>query len=302
MPRNAKTKAASSGRFKLDPSSSRATFLCCPFFFSCRFTWPAPIFPVSWLDPSHAVTVPQKPQPPNPPREIMLFIGKPMGRSIMISNPPIYVPIQDSRTIPVSCTWHSSFLPDALAAVNKAWICFAVTVRSLWTQHEACYSLKKKSAPPGPTAFHSSVCWCILETQNPYETSVCWCMPETPNTTKMFVRWCILETRKRGRRLGIAVAENAPTASFLTKIGKLQSAGCRLCRIAREARGENTDGLPAETHGHINSAGCEGMTTTVMATNHSIWRHLYDSIHASQKPKSKLKFVTLDKESNIKTL
>jgi len=28
-----------------------------------------------------------------------------------------------------------------------------------------------------------------------------------------------------------------PTASFLTKIGKMQSAGCRLCRIVREARG-----------------------------------------------------------------
>jgi len=30
-----------------------------------------------------------------------------------------------------------------------------------------------------------------------------------------------------------------------------------------------------------------------------IWRHLYDSMHAAQKPKSKLKFVTLDKESNM---
>jgi len=41
----------------------------------------------------------------------------------------------------------------------------------------------------------------------------------------------------------MAVAGNTPTASFLTKIGKMQSAGCRLCRIAREARGESTDGL-----------------------------------------------------------
>jgi len=31
-------------------------------------------------------------------------------------------------------------------------------------------------------------------------------------------------------------------------------------------------------------------------------RHLYDSMHAAQKPKSKLKFVTLDKESNMSTL
>jgi len=104
----------------------------------------------------------------------------------------------------------------------------------------------------------------------------------------------------------MAVAGNTPTASFLTKIGKMQSAGCRLCRIAREARGESTDcladELADETHGHINSAGCEGMATTVTASHHSIWRHLYDSMHAAQKPKSKLMFVTLDKESNMSML
>jgi len=44
------------------------------------------------------------------------------------------------------------------------------------------------------------------------------------------------------------------------------------------------------------------MATTVTAAHHSIWRHLYDSMHAAQKPKSRLKFVTLDKESNISTL
>jgi len=104
------------------------------------------------------------------------------------------------------------------------------------------------------------------------------------------------------RQLGMVVARNTPTASFLTTIGKMQSAGCRLCRIAREARGESTDGLADETYGHINSAGCEGMATTVTAAHHSIWRHLYNSMHAAQKPKSKLKFVTLDKKSNMSTL
>ena len=59
--------------------------------------------------------------------------------------------------------------------------------------------------------------------------------------------------------------------------------------------------MAAETHGHINSAGCEGMATTITAAHHSIWRHLYDSMHAAQKLKSKLKFVTLDKESNMST-
>jgi len=40
------------------------------------------------------------------------------------------------------------------------------------------------------------------------------------------------------------------------------------------------------------------MTTTITAAHHSIWRHLYDSVHAAQKPKSKPKIVTLDKEQN----
>ena len=52
----------------------------------------------------------------------------------------------------------------------------------------------------------------------------------------------------------MVVAGNTPTASFLTKIGKMQSAECWLCRIAREARSESTDGLADETHGHIKSA------------------------------------------------
>jgi len=106
----------------------------------------------------------------------------------------------------------------------------------------------------------------------------------------------------RRRRLGTAVTGNTPTASFLIKIGKVQSARCRLCRIVREARGESTDNLADGTHSHINSAGCEGMATTVTAAHHSIVRHLYDSMHAAQKPKSKLKFVTLDNESNMSTL
>jgi hypothetical protein len=44
------------------------------------------------------------------------------------------------------------------------------------------------------------------------------------------------------------------------------------------------------------------MATTVTAAHHSIWRHLCDSMHAAPKPKNKLKFVTLDKESNMSTL
>jgi len=74
---------------------------------------------------------------------------------------------------------------------------------------------------------------------------------------------------RRRRRLGVAVAGITPTASQLTKIDKMQSSGCRLCRIARKAGGKSTDGLAVETYYHINSAGCEEMATTVTAAHHS---------------------------------
>jgi len=58
----------------------------------------------------------------------------------------------------------------------------------------------------------------------------------------------------------MAVAGITPIASLLlTKIGMIQTARCRLCRIGQEARGKSTNGLSAETHGHINNADREGM-------------------------------------------
>jgi len=66
------------------------------------------------------------------------------------------------------------------------------------------------------------------------------------------------------------VAGNTPTASQLTKIGKMQSAGCRLCRIAQDAQYERTDGQVVEKYDHINSVGCEGMAKTVTAAHLSI--------------------------------
>ena len=107
---------------------------------------------------------------------------------------------------------------------------------------------------------------------------------------------------KRRRRMGMAVAGVTPTGSWLTKIGKLPATGCRLCKRAREARGDSTQELPNGTHHHINSAVCEGMAEMVTTAHHSIWRHLQDSMHAAKKQESKLEFVTLDKESNTSTL
>jgi len=64
---------------------------------------------------------------------------------------------------------------------------------------------------------------------------------------------------------------------------------------AREQRGTSTENLPEETHGHINSASCDGMATTVTAAHHFI-------MQAAQTPATKLRFVTPDKESSINTL
>ena len=71
---------------------------------------------------------------------------------------------------------------------------------------------------------------------------------------------------------------------------------------AREQRGASTGNLPEETYGHINSAFCDGMATTVTAAHHFIWRYLYSSIQTAQTPTSKFRFVTPDKESSMSTL
>ena len=60
--------------------------------------------------------------------------------------------------------------------------------------------------------------------------------------------------------------------------------------------------MPGYTRGHINSAFCDGMATTVTAAHHFIWRHLYASIQAAQTPASKLRVVTPDEESSMSTL
>jgi len=41
---------------------------------------------------------------------------------------------------------------------------------------------------------------------------------------------------------------------------------------------------------------------TVTSTHHSIWRQLYDIMHAAQKPKIKFEFVTLDIQSDMSTM
>jgi len=93
----------------------------------------------------------------------------------------------------------------------------------------------------------------------------------------------------------MAVARNTPKASQLNKkIGKIQSAGCRLRRIPREARGESTVGLAVETYGHMSSAGCEGMVMIVWlpATPFEGTCMTACMLHKSQKASSSLSLLT----------
>jgi len=88
----------------------------------------------------------------------------------------------------------------------------------------------------------------------------------------------------------------------LVKIKQRSDVSCRLCKKAREQRGVSTENLSEETYGHIKSAVCDGMATTVTAAHHFIWKHFYASIQTAQTPTSKLRFVTPDKESSMSTL
>jgi len=100
----------------------------------------------------------------------------------------------------------------------------------------------------------------------------------------------------------MAIAGIILVAKWLAKIKQRSHISCRLCKMAREQHGESTENLPEETYGHINSAFCDGMATTVAAAHLFIWRHLYASMQAAQTPASKLRFVTPDIESSMNTL
>jgi len=64
----------------------------------------------------------------------------------------------------------------------------------------------------------------------------------------------------------MAIAGIIPVAKWLAKIKQRY----RFCKRAREQFGASTENLPGETYGHINSAFCDGMATTVTAVHHFI--------------------------------
>jgi len=72
------------------------------------------------------------------------------------------------------------------------------------------------------------------------------------------------------RREIMAIAGIIPVAKWLAKNKQRSDVGRRLCKRAREQRGASTENLLEETYGHINSAFCNGMATTVTAAHHFI--------------------------------
>jgi len=80
----------------------------------------------------------------------------------------------------------------------------------------------------------------------------------------------------------MAIAGISPIAKWLAKVKQRSDVGCRLFKRAREQRGASTENLLEEIYGHINSAFCDEMATTVTAAHHFIWRHLYTSMQAAQ--------------------
>jgi len=68
----------------------------------------------------------------------------------------------------------------------------------------------------------------------------------------------------------MASAGIIPVAKWLAKIKRRSDVGCRLCKRARDQCGASTENMPEETCGHINSAFCDGMATTVTAAHHFI--------------------------------
>ena len=113
-------------------------------------------------------------------------------------------------------------LPHLLDGHRKLVGCSAIPARSCpgpvryhWT------SIVELEVPPDETPG--------LMTLHPHNTNVLQSITYAKSeVTKKNKSW------KRRRRLRMAVAGITPTANFSTKVGKLQSAGCRLCRIARE--------------------------------------------------------------------
>jgi len=86
---------------------------------------------------------------------------------------------------------------------------------------------------------------------------------------------------RQKKREMMAIAGIILVAEWLAKIKQRSDVSCRLCKRAREQRGASTADLLEETYGHINSAFCNGMATTVTAAHHFIWRYLYASMQDS---------------------
>jgi len=93
------------------------------------------------------------------------------------------------------------------------------------------------------------------------------------NESKVFLGKYLHDPRvpwRHKRQETMAIAGIIPVAKWLAKIKQRSYVSCRLCKRAREQRGASTQNLPEEMYGHINSAFCDGMATTVTAAHYFI--------------------------------
>ena len=107
---------------------------------------------------------------------------------------------------------------------------------------------------------------------------------------------------KRRRRLIQVVTGTFPCGNWLHKIGRRESAGCALCKIALGRRGMSTQALPPESIGHIQSAGCLGQSEVVTAAHNRCIKDLLRDIQAHKGKKSKLVMISIEAEQTIGTL
>ena len=108
---------------------------------------------------------------------------------------------------------------------------------------------------------------------------------------------------KRRRRLIQVVTDTFPCGQWLHKIGRKTTAGCELCQRFQEMTGEHGQGnTPAESIGHIQSAGCLAQRESVTAAHNKCIKGLMSDIQEAGKKKSSLKLLTPESEHTISTL
>ena len=108
---------------------------------------------------------------------------------------------------------------------------------------------------------------------------------------------------QRRRRLLQVVTGTFPCGQQMVKYGYKKTAECTLCKKAHEESGSSWNrGLPKETIGHIQSAGCLGQKEVVIAAHNACIRELLQDVDGHGKADRHMKLLTTETESSLGTL